>query len=156
MRCRGPSSVHGGDRDRLLTFLAHRLQRRSSEPTTHTVGLHALEAADADYYWRVRAHQRVRLRRLVSRDVLVHHRATASRSVLLVDDDYDVPNEQPEFTPTRAGQPRECTYDVWDVWNGPHRSGNPTRQTLALYDQIIWYYSRRKRSTPDPNDRPPN
>ena len=56
--------------------------------------------------------------------------------VLLVDDDYDIPNEQNEYSSVLDGL--GVTYDIWDVW-AVHIGIEPDLDILAPYDTIIWY-----------------
>jgi hypothetical protein len=58
--------------------------------------------------------------------------------VLLVDDDYDLPDSQADWTDslTNLG----VAHDVWDVWGTDgDGSGEPTLANLVPYDRVIWY-----------------
>ena len=99
--------------------------------TSHTLGI--ILRQDVTYYWRVRA-----------TNACGYGVTSATFSfttidipdLLLVDDDYDLPNEQPEYTQVLDNL--GVAYDVYDVWVD-HVFDEPDLETLSGYEQIIWF-----------------
>jgi hypothetical protein len=101
------------------------------EGTVHTVG--QTLAQDSVYYWRVRANNVCGYGGL---SLTSSFTTIDVPDLLLVDDDYDVPNEQNEYT--QALNSLGVAYDIWDVW-GVHVHEEPGTWDLAPYDQVIWW-----------------
>ena len=102
------------------------------ERTTAHTPQHVLEQ-DVVYYWRVRATNACGYGGFSP----VSSFTTAQLvNLLLVDDDYDLPDYQATYTNTLDSL--GVTYDVYDVWNFT-LFDEPDARTLEQYDRVIWY-----------------
>jgi len=99
--------------------------------TSHLVG-NLLEQG-ATYYWRVRATNACGFGAF---SAVSSFTTRTVAEVLLVDDDYDLPNEQSHYVGalTALG----ISFDVWDVW-AVHSGTEPDPFTLAPYERVIWW-----------------
>jgi len=103
------------------------------EGTSHTVGVTL--AQETAYYWRVRATNTCGFGGV---SLASSFTTIDVPDLLLVDDDYDIPNEQNEYT--QALNSLGVSYDVWDVWDPPvHEHDEPGPRDLAPYDHVIWW-----------------
>ncbi len=115
------------------------------ESTTSHAVAYALDQ-QTTYHWRVRSRNACgygsfsAVSSLTTADVA---------DLLLVDDDYDVPDEQGKYTTVLNGM--GVSYDVWDVWSLAHQGEEPDLATLNLYDRVIWY-SALEEIYPGPSD----
>lgn len=90
---------------------------------------------DTVYYWRVRGRNACNWGEF---SVPFSFTTRSGANVLLVDDDYDLPDSQADWTTslTNLG----VAYDVWDVWgNDGDGSGEPAYENMTAYERIIWY-----------------
>jgi hypothetical protein len=87
---------------------------------------------EAVYYWRVRANNVCGFGGV---SLTSSFTTVDVPDLLLVDDDYDIPNEQNEYT--QALNSLGVSYDVWDVWGRAHEE--PGAWDLAPYDHVIWW-----------------
>ena len=100
--------------------------------TTHNLGITLDELST--YYWRVRATNACGYG---AWSPVFSFTTVDVPSVLVVDDDYDVPNVQTDYT--GALDDLTVTYDVWDVWSSGIPETEPDAVTLSQYDKIVWF-----------------
>ena len=110
------------------------------DATTHTP-MYFLEQ-NAVYYWRVHANNACGYG---SVSPVFSFTTVDLPDLLLVDDDYDLPNEQAEYT--TALDALGVTYDIWEncqfVTCTP-MIFEPDAETLALYDKVIWWTGKEE------------
>jgi hypothetical protein len=99
--------------------------------TTHVTSRMLAELAV--YHWRVRATNACGFGDFSTASSFT---TVAIPDLLLVDDDYDLPDEQNEYTSVLDGL--GVSYEIWDVW-AVENEKEPDATTLARYEQIIWW-----------------
>jgi hypothetical protein len=108
--------------------------------TTHTP-IYFLEQG-AVYYWRVHANNACGYG---SVSPVFSFTTVDFPDLLLVDDDYDLPNEQAEYT--TALDALGVTYDLWEncqFVDCTPQVFEPGPETLALYDRVIWWSGKEE------------
>jgi subtilisin family serine protease len=139
-----------------VPFADRYLVEISVDPTFETIFYSAVERLpqhmpahfldqSSVYYWRVRAANRCGYGAF---SPAASFTTAQLADVLLVDDDYDLPDEQAAYT--NALDALGVSYDVYDVWND-HLFDEPEPDLLALYDRVIWF-SGREEVYAGPND----
>jgi hypothetical protein len=127
-----------------VPWASHYLVEVTTDPTFDTIVYHAVSQGPShrvrivldqlvSYYWRVRATNACGFgdfslsRVFKTRDV---------PSLLLVDDDWDLPDVQNEYTQALGGL--GVPYDLWDVY-AVELGNEPDAATIAKYDKVIWF-----------------
>ena len=113
--------------------------------TSHSLGITLDDLST--YYWRVRATNACGYGVW---SPVFSFTTVDQPSVLVVDDDYDVPNVQTDYT--GALDDLLVTYDVWDVWSSGVPEFEPDEATLSQYERIVWF-SGEEEIYAGPSDR---